>query len=82
MGSEFPIVYLAQPAMNWWGWIAGYLLLRLFDISKPPPIRQLERLPAGWGIMADDLMAGIYAALVLRGLLWCDAAWGTGWLTG
>ncbi|MBE3070340.1 MAG: phosphatidylglycerophosphatase A, partial [Planctomycetes bacterium] len=41
----------------------AFVWFRLFDILKPPPIRQLERLPAGWGIMADDVAAGL-AALV------------------
>jgi phosphatidylglycerophosphatase A len=50
--------------------IAGFLLHRLFDIAKPPPIRRLERLPEGLGIMADDLLAGIYANIVLHLLLW------------
>ena len=43
------------------------LLFRLFDILKPPPIRQLERLPAGTGIMLDDVAAGLFA--LLTGLL-------------
>ena len=43
----------------------GFLLFRLFDIWKPPPVRQLEKLPGGTGIMADDLMAGVYGAVVL-----------------
>ena len=46
-------------------YIAAFALFRLFDIWKPWPVRQLEALPAGWGINADDLMAGVYAALVL-----------------
>lgn len=45
---------------------AGFLLFRLFDIIKPSPARNLEKLPAGWGILADDLMAGVYAAIVLH----------------
>lgn len=45
---------------------AGFLLFRLFDIVKPSPARNLEKLPAGWGILADDLMAGVYAAIVLQ----------------
>jgi phosphatidylglycerophosphatase A len=49
---------------------SGFLLFRLFDILKPPPAGWLERLPGGWGIMADDLMAGVYAALCLYGLTW------------
>ncbi len=43
----------------------GFLLFRLFDISKPFPIRRIEKLPAGWGILADDLLAGVYAAIAL-----------------
>jgi undecaprenyl-diphosphatase len=45
--------------------VIGFLLFRLFDIVKPFPLRRLERLPAGWGILADDLAAGIYAGLCL-----------------
>ncbi|MHB8055761.1 MAG: phosphatidylglycerophosphatase A family protein [Candidatus Aminicenantales bacterium] len=52
-----------------WGWIAGgFFLFRLFDVFKPGPIRLLERLPGGWGIMADDVLAGVFSALVLQGL--------------
>ena len=50
---------------NWATYLAALLLFRLFDIWKPPPVRQLEALPGGWGINLDDVMAGIYAALVL-----------------
>jgi phosphatidylglycerophosphatase A len=52
-------------ALTWRGYLAAFALFRLFDIWKPIPVRQLERLPGGWGINADDVMAGIYAALVL-----------------
>jgi phosphatidylglycerophosphatase A len=45
--------------------LTGFVLFRLFDIWKPPPIRLLERLPEGTGIVVDDLGAGLYAALVL-----------------
>jgi phosphatidylglycerophosphatase A len=51
--------------LDWKTWLLGFILFRLFDIWKPPPARQLELLPGGWGIMADDWMAGIYAAIVL-----------------
>ena len=48
----------------------GFLLFRAMDIVKPWPARDLERLPGGWGIMADDVAAGVYAHLALRvGLL-------------
>ena len=43
----------------------GFLLFRLFDISKPWPIRKLEKFPAGWGILFDDLLAGVYAGIGL-----------------
>jgi undecaprenyl-diphosphatase len=48
-------------------WITaiGFLLFRLFDITKPWPCRRLERLPAGWGVLADDLMAGVYGGAIL-----------------
>ncbi len=44
----------------------GFLLFRVFDIIKPWPIRKLEKLPKGWGILADDLLAAVYAAIVLQ----------------
>ncbi len=48
----------------------GFVLFRVFDILKPPPAGWLERLPGGWGIMADDLAAAIYAGACLHGLMW------------
>lgn len=51
--------------------VAGFLLFRLFDIVKPPPIRQLDRrLQGGWGIVMDDVAAGIAANIVLRIGIW------------
>lgn len=47
--------------------LVAFGLFRVLDIFKPPPIRQLERLPGGWGIMADDVAAGAVAALLLYG---------------
>ena len=44
----------------------GFVLFRLFDISKPWPISKLEKYPAGWGILADDLLAGVFAWIVLQ----------------
>ena len=49
--------------------VAGFFLFRVMDVVKPWPARQLEHLRAGYGIMADDVMAGIYAQLALRVLL-------------
>jgi phosphatidylglycerophosphatase A len=50
---------------NWKAWVLAFALFRIFDIWKPAPVRQLERLPGGWGIVADDAMAGVYGAVVL-----------------
>lgn len=50
---------------NWKSYLAAFALFRLFDIWKPAPVRQLEALPEGLGIIADDVMAGCYAALLL-----------------
>lgn len=47
----------------------AFVLFRIFDIWKPFPIKLLERLPAGWGIMADDVMAGVYANLIIQFIL-------------
>lgn len=46
--------------------IAGFLLFRVFDVVKPPPAYQFQSFPRGWGVMADDLMAGLYSLLLLR----------------
>ena len=60
-GSRSP----ARARLNWKSYLAAFALFRLFDIWKPPPVRQLEALPGGLGINLDDVMAGVYAALVL-----------------
>jgi phosphatidylglycerophosphatase A len=72
-----PVTFLLVPLANWKAGVAGFLLFRLFDITKPPPARQLERLPEGLGIMSDDLMAAVYAALALAALAWLDKSAGT-----
>jgi phosphatidylglycerophosphatase A len=48
--------------------VAAFLLFRIFDIVKPWPARRLEGLPAGWGIMFDDVAAGVYALLLMQAL--------------
>lgn len=66
--AAFPVIYLLSPFTPLTG-LVGFLLFRVFDIAKPWPIRRFEALPGGWGIMADDLVAGVYAMAVLRLLL-------------
>jgi len=65
-------IFFALSLVNWKYLLLGFILFRVFDIWKPWPIRRLEKLPAGWGIMADDWMAGIYAAILLRVALHFD----------
>jgi len=60
------------PPDLWWLGTA-WLLFRVFDIWKPFPCRQLERVPHGWGVTLDDIMAGIYTCGVVHGLLWLAA---------
>jgi len=62
------ITLIAAP-ITWKCLLAGFILFRAFDIVKPPPIRALERLPEGIGVVVDDVGAGIYAWVVLRILL-------------
>jgi phosphatidylglycerophosphatase A len=65
------IAFVAALApLNWKYCVAGFILFRAFDIAKPFPVRQAESLPGGWGIMADDWLAGLFAALGLWILRW------------
>ena len=65
MGMTF---FLMPRAMEWYWWVAGFVLFRAFDIGKPFPAGRSQRLPGGWGIMMDDIIAGIMANLVLRAM--------------
>ena len=62
------LVTLAAAPVTFSGVAMGILLFRFFDIVKPWPVRAAERLPGGWGIMADDIVAGIAGAAILVGL--------------
>ena len=59
------IAYLFVPGL-WIDVAVGFFLFRMFDIIKPYPIRKLENLPKGWGIMADDVLAGVYSAVLIQ----------------
>ena len=59
------LTLLGAGTLNWKTFLAAFLLFRLFDIWKPWPIRRLENLPEGTGIVVDDLGAGVYGAIVL-----------------
>jgi phosphatidylglycerophosphatase A len=56
------LTFFLAPSLNWRYLALGFILFRAFDIWKPFPVRQAESLPAGWGIMADDGLAALYAA--------------------
>jgi phosphatidylglycerophosphatase A len=59
------ITLAGAATFNWKSWLVAFILFRLLDIWKPAPARQLEGLPGGWGIVADDVMAGVYGALAI-----------------
>ena len=60
------IALLAVPASGHWGYVlAAFVLFRFFDIVKPLGVRSMEKLKGGYGIMADDILSGIYAAIVI-----------------
>lgn len=63
------LVALIGVPVHWKSLLAGFILFRLFDILKPPPLRRLERLPEGTGIMMDDVGAGLYALAGVQILL-------------
>jgi len=75
-----PISYFGVGPLNGKKLLAGWLLFRLFDITKPPPCKRAEQLPGGLGIVADDVVAAIYACLALHVLIWFDSALSLGWL--
>ncbi len=62
------ITYILVPGL-WVNVAVGFFLFRVFDVIKPYPIRKLENLPRGWGIMADDVLAGVYSAVLLQAYL-------------
>lgn len=81
-GAKDPGLIVVDEVLGQWVALAGaaalagpqlwtaFVLFRIFDITKPWPVRRLERLPEGTGIVADDLAAGAYAALVLLLARW------------
>jgi len=64
VGGQF-ITLIGAPVV-WKSLVAGFILFRAFDIVKPPPVRQLERLPEGTGIVLDDVAAGLYALIIMQ----------------
>jgi len=69
------LITLALQPVSLFGVVTGFLLFRIFDIVKPYPAGRLEHLHGGPGVMLDDAMAGVYAWLALRGLIYLAPAW-------
>lgn len=63
------MIALIGAPLGWKSLLAGLILFRAFDIVKPPPLRRLEELPGGVGIMMDDVGAGLYALAIMQALL-------------
>lgn len=77
-GQALPLLFLPwrQPMDGEsWSWnitlaLVAFICFRAFDVSKPPPIRLTEQLPAGWGVLMDDLIAGFYALIATHLIAW------------
>ena len=63
------LVALVAVPLGWKSFLVGFILFRVFDILKPPPVRQLEAIPEGAGIVLDDVAAGLYALGIMHLLL-------------
>jgi phosphatidylglycerophosphatase A len=64
------ITLAGATVLNWKSWLLAFALFRIFDIWKPPPVRQMEALHGGTGIVMDDVLAGVYGAIVLFAAGW------------
>jgi phosphatidylglycerophosphatase A len=62
------VTMLPMREVSWLAVVIGFALFRLFDVFKPWPIRKLEQLPGGWGIVLDDIAAGLFGAAVMAAL--------------
>ena len=73
--AVYDMILGGAAGFSWQGHLAAFLLFRIGDIVKPSPARNFEKLPGGWGVMLDDLVAGAYAGLVLVGLTQLGVGW-------
>ena len=71
------LMTLALHPVNIWGAIAGFFIFRVLDIVKPWPARRLELLPGGFGVVLDDVMAGVYGNLIVWGMISLLPSWFT-----
>ena len=70
--DEIAVMPVALAGLTEFGWpvVVGFLLFRLFDVWKPGPIREVQHLPGGWGIVADDLLAALTTLTLTAGTMW------------
>lgn len=71
-GQSLALLLMPICLVAWHPWVivlTAFAAFRFFDILKPPPIRRLEKLPHGWGVLMDDLLAGVFANVVSQILL-------------
>jgi len=64
VAGQMLVLFRLNP--SWFLVLSAFVLFRIFDIAKPFPVRQVEKFPKGWGIMADDIMAAIYSGLLIQ----------------
>lgn len=65
IAGQFIALMFVPLNVSWWLILVGFVLFRFFDILKPYPINSMQELPGGFGVVVDDLVAGIYAAVVM-----------------
>ncbi len=67
-GQWISFLFIPLPVLfqHPWLFVAGFILFRLFDITKPFPVKTMEKFPGGYGIMMDDIIAGLYTSLSLN----------------
>jgi phosphatidylglycerophosphatase A len=69
------LVTMGGLPLGWGGLIAAFVVFRVCDVVKPFPARRMERLPGGLGVIADDVMAGLWSHAIMRLLVWAMPGW-------
>ncbi|MFC1545679.1 phosphatidylglycerophosphatase A [Gemmatimonadota bacterium] len=65
----FGVALWYLPALSWGAIVGAFFAFRFFDILKPFPVNRVEKLPRAWGVIGDDVLAGVYANLVVQGVM-------------
>jgi phosphatidylglycerophosphatase A len=76
--AAIPLLPTLRSVPAWAVWLAAFALFRFFDIVKPGPIRRIQDLPGGWGVVVDDVLGGVAAGIVLLAAGWLAAR--LGWI--